>query len=126
MSTLSEYVAAVTNDTKRQKLQELFDWLTSEFPQLQIKFGWGQPMFTDHGTFIIACKHTKKHITVSPEVAGIQKFADKLDTVGYAHTENTFRITWEQEVHYELLREMIQFNIEDKANETKFWRKALN
>jgi uncharacterized protein YdhG (YjbR/CyaY superfamily) len=29
-------------------------------------------------------------------------------------------------VHYELLREMIQFNIEDKANETKFWRKALN
>lgn len=82
-------------------------------------------MYTDHGTFIIAFKPTKNDLTVSPEVAVITKFVGMIEKVGYAHTDNTFRIGWEQAVSFPLLAAIMDFNIEDKKELMQFWRKAL-
>ncbi|MCQ4950818.1 hypothetical protein NE646_14380, partial [Bittarella massiliensis] len=42
------------------------------FPDLTPKIAWNQPMFTDHGTFIIGFSAAKAHLAVAPERAGIQ------------------------------------------------------
>ncbi len=79
-------------------------------------------MFIDHGTYIIGFSLAKHHLAVAPEGVTISKFAEQISQAGYTHTKQLFRIGWEQPVDYHLLKEIIQFNIEDKADATKFWR----
>lgn len=122
METLAEYVATIPDAQHRTKFLTLCQWVSETFPELQLRFGWRQPMFTHHGTFILGLKQTKKYITISPEVAAMKQFTAQLDAIGYAHTDNTFRIGWQEIVDYELLKAIIQFNMEDKANCTTFWR----
>ncbi|HWI49132.1 MAG TPA: DUF1801 domain-containing protein, partial [Rummeliibacillus sp.] len=81
------------------------------------------PMFTDHGTFIIGFSTAKHHLSVSPEEFVIAHFADDIVQAGYSATKGLFRIPWNGPVNYELLEKMIEFNIQDKAEYTNFWRK---
>ena len=50
------------------------------------------------------------------------QFADDIAQAGYSATKGLFRIKWKEPVNYELLRKMIEFNIQDKAEYTDFWR----
>ena len=79
-------------------------------------------MFTHHGTFIIGFSSAQKHLSVSPEVACLNKFLPTIEEIGYSHTNNIFRIKWTEEINYILIKDMIAFNLEDKADYTKFWR----
>lgn len=98
-------------------------WIDREFPQLEKKIGWNQPMYTDHGTYIIGFSASKKHLAVAPERAGLRQFEKEIEEAQYTTTKEIFRIKWTQPVDYDLLKSMIQFNIEDKADYTTFWRK---
>ena len=80
-------------------------------------------MYTDHGTYIIGFSASKKHISVAPERAGMRQFENELAAAGYEATKEIFRIKWNQPVDYDLLRKIVMFNIEDKADNTAFWRK---
>ncbi len=80
-------------------------------------------MFTDHGTFIIGLSTAKHHLSISPEEAGITHFANEISQAGYSATKGLFRIPWNDPVDNELLAKMIEFNIQDKAEHTNFWRK---
>lgn len=124
MTTFEDYVSTIEDKNQREKLQLIGDWMEDAFPQLKVKFGWGQPMFTDHGTFIIGFKKTKKYITVSPEVAGMKCFVSAIEKAEYVHTDNTFRIGWQQVIDWDLLAAIIDYNIEEKASYTGFWRKG--
>ena len=79
-------------------------------------------MFTDHGTYIIGFSVAKKHMSVAPENKAIEEFGSALEEVGYVHTRQIFRIPWDREVDYALLKKIIEFNIEDKAGVETFWR----
>lgn len=87
------------------------------------KIAWNQPMFTDHGTFIIGFSIAKHHLAVAPERAGIIRFSDEIVQAGYEHTKELIRIRWDGPVDYSLLEKMIEFNIMDKADCSTFWRK---
>lgn len=50
------------------------------------------------------------------------EFSERIDAAGYSQTNNLFRIKWTQEVDYRLLKDIIQFNIDDKADCSTFWR----
>lgn len=50
-------------------------------------------------------------------------FADEITQAGYSATKGLFQIPWNEPVNYELLEKMIEFNIQDKAEYTNFWRK---
>lgn len=80
-------------------------------------------MFVDHGTFIVGLSAAKRHLSVSPEIAAMEKFSLAIAQAGYSQTKNLFRIGWEAPVDYGLLSEIIRFNIEDKADYDGFWRK---
>ena len=126
METFSDYVASIENEVHRKKFAEIGEWMNENYPKLQLKFGWSQPMFTDHGTFIIGFKKKKNYITVSPEVAGMKKFKEDIDAAGYQHTDNTFQIKWKETTDYDLLKAIIDFNIQDKSDFDGFWRKPPN
>lgn len=123
MVTFDEFLSKLDDMDHRERLAEIFLWVDKEFPRLEKKIGWNQPMYTDRGTFIIGFSASKKHIAVAPEQPAMRKFEKEIASAEYEATKEIFRMKWTQSVDYDLLRDMIQFNIEDKADYTTFWRK---
>lgn len=123
MEAFLDYLSAIKDVEQRERLREVLNWIIDKFPNLETKIAWNQPMFTDHGTFIIGFSVSKQHFAVSPEVKGIDKFSDDIIKSGYSHGKNIFRIKWDDPVDYTLLERMIQYNIDDKRECTAFWRK---
>ena len=123
MNIFTDYLASISDDQHRANLADVLGWVSRKFPGLEPKIAWNQPMFTDHGTFIIGFSTAKLHFAISPEKAGIEKFAEEITNAGYSHTSNIFRIRWEDSVDFLLLERMIIYNIEEKADYSTFWRK---
>ena len=119
----NDYLSKIENMEHRNKLIEILDWIALEFPMLEFRMAWNQPMYTHHDTFIIGCSVSKKHIAVSPEIKGIQMFVDDIEEAGYTYGTNIFRIKWQDKVDYTLLHRIITFNIKDKSDCKTFWRK---
>ncbi len=123
MEVFSKYLAGIDNPDHRHRMEEILSWVASTFPNLKPELKWNTPMFSDHDTFIIGFSTAKQHLSVSPEEVGIAHFADDIAKAGYSATKGLFRIPWNKPVNYELLEKMIEFNIQDKADCTTFWRK---
>lgn len=64
---------------------------------------WNQPMFTDHGTFIIAFSVSKKHAAVAPETAAIKHYEADIKEAGHSYTDNVIRMKWDEPIDYALL-----------------------
>ncbi|MGX7244681.1 iron chaperone [Enterococcus quebecensis] len=122
MKDINEFISSTSEPEQRARLEELFNWMNKNYPQLKIVIKWNQPMFTDHDTFIIAYSTSKKHISVAPETVTIAAFKDEIEKAGYQHTDNIIKIAWDQEIDFSLLEKMIDYNIHEKIHYTKFWR----
>ncbi len=123
MEVFAEYLARIDNPQHRARVEEVLGWVIKKFPKLTPKIAWNQPMFTDHGTFIIGFSVAKHHLAVSPERAGINRFSDEIEQAGYDHSKELVRIPWDSPVDLALLEKMMTFNISDKAECSTFWRK---
>ncbi|AST91113.1 iron chaperone [Sutcliffiella cohnii] len=122
MEVFKEYLTGIDHPDHRERTEEVLTWITNTFPTLEGHIKWNTPMFSDHGTYIIGLSTAKHHMSISPERVGMEKFAEEIKEAGFSSTKDLFRIKWNEPVNYELLEKMIQFNIEDKAGYTKFWR----
>jgi uncharacterized protein YdhG (YjbR/CyaY superfamily) len=122
MNQFEEYLATEVTEEQRKVLEPLFQHILAEFPNLETRIAWNQPMFTDHDTFILGISSSKKHFSVSPEVKTMAEFSSRIEQSGYSQTKNIFRILWNQPVDEKLIFDIIRFNIEDKADYQKFWR----
>ncbi len=122
MEVFAEYLAKLTNPQHCTRMAEVLDWVGRTFCGLEPKIAWNQPMFTDHGTFIIAFSVSAKHLAVSPEQAGMERFTQEIAQAGYAQSKMLFRIPWDKEVNYSLLHRIIAFNCTEKAHCKTFWR----
>lgn len=123
MEVFADYLSRIAHPQHRARTEEVLAWVMKQFPQLEPKLAWNQPMFTDHGTFIIGFSVAKPHLAVAPERAGMIHFADDIAQAGYDQTKELVRIQWDRPVPYSLLEKMIAFNLLDKADCTTFWRK---
>lgn len=123
IEAFTEYLSGIDEPQERERVEEIFKWILEKFPKLQPELKWNQPMFTDHGTYIIGFSTAKHHLSVSPEEFGMGHFADDIAQAGYSATKGLFRIKWNEPVNYELLEKIIEFNILDKADCNTFWRK---
>lgn len=123
MEVFAEYLAGIENPEHRARMEEVLTWVTEKFPNLMPKVAWNQPMFTDHGTYIIGFSVAKHHLAVAPERAGMIHFADEIVQAGYDHTNQLVRFKWNSPIDFSLLEKMIEFNIVDKADCATFWRK---
>lgn len=107
---------------KRERMEDILNYVKKKFPQLKEEIKWNQPMFSDHETFIIGFSVAKGHIAVAPEPAVISLFEKEIEKAGYSYTQGLFRIKWTDTVDFNLLDKMVTYNIEDKKDMTKFWR----
>lgn len=122
MEELEEYLVRIDPPEHQQRMRDIHDRVQEKFPQLVIQMKWNQPMFTDHGTYIIAFSTAKKHLSVAPEKAALNQFSEKIARIGYPCSKELIQIPWTTEVDFELLEEIIEFNITDKADYSEFWR----
>lgn len=122
MEVFAEFLDSIDNPQHQERMREVLSWVMKQFPNLTPTLKWNQPMFTDHGTYIIGFSISKKHMAVSPEQAGMVRFSDEISKVGYDQTKEIVRIPWDRPVDYSLLEKMVEFNIMDKAGCTTFWR----
>jgi len=123
MEVFAAYLAQIDHLQHQARTEEVLSWVMKTFPYLVPRIAWNQPMFTDHGTFIIGFSVSKHHLAVAPEKAGISHFAHAIVQTGYEHTKELIRLKWDSPVSFSLLEEIIKFNVLDKAHCTTFWRK---
>lgn len=123
MEVFDSYLQKIENAQHRSRMEEVLRWVQGEFPGLAPRVAWNQPMYTDHGTFIIGFSTAKRHMAVAPERACIQRFSSEILQAGYEHSKELLRIRWEQPVDVSLLGKMIHFNMHEKAECATFWRK---
>ena len=123
MELFEEYLAKIDDEQQRNRTKEVLYWVSNQYPHLVGRIAWNQPMFTDHGTFIIAFSIAKRHLAVTPEKTGIDHWVDEIEKAGYSYTSMIVRFPWNQPIDFGLLAKMIDFNIEDKKECTTFWRK---
>jgi uncharacterized protein YdhG (YjbR/CyaY superfamily) len=123
MDTFAEYLARIDDPQHRARTEEVLDWVARRFPSLAPRIAWNQPMFTEHGTYIIGFSVAKQHLAVAPERAGLDRFSDEIVRAGYDHSKELIRIRWDSPVDFPLLERIIEFNLQDKAECSTFWRK---
>ena len=123
MAIFTEFLDKIDQPEHRARTEEVLNWVAEKYPDLERVVKWNQPMFTDHGTFIIGFSTSKQHLAVAPERAGILQFSDDINQAGYEHTKQLVRFPWDKSVDYSLLEKMIEFNISEKAECSTFWRK---
>ena len=122
MSLHQSYIDKMEEGYNKEKFSELLFWIKTNFSNLEPVIKWNEPMFVLNGTFIIGFSTSKKHFSISPEVKGIQHFEQKIEAAGYDHTKNIIRVRWAEEIDYDLLKEIIEYNILDKEGHETFWR----
>ncbi|NLY76466.1 MAG: iron chaperone [Tissierellia bacterium] len=122
MDVLQGYLNSIEDQDKRERMESILNFIKNTFPQLKAEIKWNQPMFTDHGTYIIGFSIAKNHIAVAPEAFALSHFEKEIQEAGYSHTKGMFRIKWTDQVDYDLLGKIVAFNIEDKKDIAKFWR----
>lgn len=122
MKVFTDFLNGMDNLDHRSRTEEILNWVHRKYPDLATEIKWNQPMFIDHDTFIISFSTAKNHLAVAPEKKGIDHFSDEITKSGYEYSKMLIRIPWNQPVDYSLLEKIIDFNIEDKAGSTTFWR----
>lgn len=107
---------------QRARLEEILDWVSRTWPGLELVVKWNQPMFLDHGTYIIGFSVFPKNIAVGPEVALMERMRAEIEAAGYTTTQRLFRIGWDEPVDHDLLTRIIETQIAEKATVTGLWR----
>ncbi len=120
---LQTFLQKIANPLLKDKLEAIFNQIQAEFPNLTWEIKWNQPMFIMDGTFIIGFSVAKSHISVAPESYTMEVFAKDIREAGYDATANLFKIKTDQETDWELLRNIIAFNMDEKKGCDTFWRK---
>jgi hypothetical protein len=123
MDIFNGFLENIDNEQHRSYTEAVLEWVFEHYPNLVPRVGWNQPMFTDHGTFILGFSVAKKHLAVTPEQAGITHFAKDFEQAGLSYSSMIVRFPFDQPFNFELLAKMIEFNLEDKKDCTTFWRK---
>lgn len=120
--TMTEFLETLDKPAQRTRFETVLQTITTNFPQLKMEIKWRQPMFTDHGTFIIGFSASSKALNVAPEAAAVTKFKVLIEQAGYTYTKNLIRIPWTSVVDFELLNQLIIWQMTTKRDVQTFWR----
>lgn len=122
MKDFQMFLDGMREPDKRERMENILKYVKEKFPQLKEEIKWNQPIFSDHGSFIVGFSVSKGHIAVAPEAVVISLFEKEIEEAGYSHTQELLRIKWTDKVDFDLLHRIISYNIEDKKGMTRFWR----
>lgn len=117
-----EYINLIENKINQKKFIKLLEFIIQEFPNLETVIKWNQPMFIEHGTYIVGLNVTKNHINIAPERATMIHYADLIQKRDVSFTKMFIQMKWAKSIDFKLIKEIISFNIIDKKDTTSFWR----
>ena len=120
IETLDEYLANIPNDDNRARMVEVLEWVSHNFPELELRIAWNQPMFTHHGTYIIGLSAASKHMAMAPERATMIRFEQVMREHGTDFGTMLARQPWDKPFDYELLDAFIQDQLTEKQDVTSF------
>ncbi|MCI7552167.1 MAG: DUF1801 domain-containing protein [Actinomycetaceae bacterium] len=123
MDEFNDYLEAIDDAPVRERVSTVLAWVAQRYPKLERRIAWNQPMFIDHGTFILGFSHTAHHLAVAPEIVFLEPFRHRFEQSGYSLGKRIIRITHSAPVPYDLLEELIDATIEGKKNTATFWYK---
>lgn len=123
MNEFLSFLESMIDTQKRDKMEEILTWINKSFTYLTPKIMWNQPIFLDHGTFIIGLSYSKKHISIAIEMEPFERFKDAILASGYKCSKMLFSIEWEAIINYSLLQEIIEYIIKSKKMCNSFWQK---
>lgn len=121
MNNFEEYLAIIDNSDHSEQLRTVLQWVSDNYPKLDTRVAWKQPMFTDHGTFIVGFSVAKNHFSVATEKA-IEVYRTDIEE-NYDAGKKLFKIPFDAPVNYDLLKKLIDWNIEQKKDIQTFWWK---
>ncbi|MFT3716407.1 MAG: DUF1801 domain-containing protein [Gordonia sp. (in: high G+C Gram-positive bacteria)] len=121
-TTVDEFLDDIPDPEHRAKLAGILDWVGATWQQLEPVMKWNQPMFLDHGTYIIGFSVFAKNIAVGPETAVLDRMRERIHAAGYTTTKQLIRIGWDQPIDHDLLASIIDLQITEKAGVTTLWR----
>ncbi len=122
MEAFREFISGIQDPEQRARTEEVLRWVAATFPDLKARIAWNQPVFTDHGTYIVGFSLAKGHLAVGQEAAAIRHFAAELAVGGHSFSRMLIRFPWGKPVDYKLLEKVIRYNIEDKKDCPTFCR----
>jgi uncharacterized protein YdhG (YjbR/CyaY superfamily) len=82
MKDFQSYLNNIGESDKKERMESILKYIKKTFPQLKEEIKWNQPMFTDHGTFIIGFSIAKAHIACFPWRIIRQKYTQSLGIIG--------------------------------------------
>lgn len=118
--TYQEYLNQIPVVENKEKIDSLIKWTLNEFPNLTLEMKWNQPMLIDHGTYIISYGCAKKHISVAPEKTFLDRNINEISKY-YKSSKMLFKIDWNDDIEYDLLKKLIVEIIEEKKDYDRFW-----
>lgn len=123
MNEFSNFLELIIDIEKKNKIEALLTWVNDNFSYLTPKIAWNQPIFLDHGTFIIGFSYSAKHISIAIEIPHLERFKNSILQNGYKCSKALFYIGWNEMINFSLLKEIIQYIIFDKKDCNSFWQK---
>lgn len=121
MENIHQFLDQIKDQDKKEKFTGLIEWVEKTFPELELEIKWHQPMFTHHGTFIIAFSLAKAHFSFSPEKETLEVFRDEAKSIGYSTTKMLVKVRWDACIHFDFIEKIINYNIKAKAGNKGFW-----
>lgn len=115
------YALTISDLSKRKVFTDLINWIKDNF-ELKLEIKYNQPMFLMDGTFILAISALKNHMSIAPEVKAMEYFKDEITIAKYDQSSHLFKIKYVDDINYELITRIINFNMNDKKGYSKFWR----
>ncbi|MFR0619617.1 iron chaperone [Bifidobacterium thermophilum] len=120
-ANVEEYLGSIADERHRAKFRELLDWVQATWPQLVCEVKWNQPMFMDHGTFIIGFTALTNHVTVGSEQRAFEHAMPLIEQQHLKRGKKTFQIPYKRSDAWEVLEQIIEFTIADKRDVQTFW-----
>lgn len=121
---VKDFLNQITNKDLFNKLNDILEWIKSNYPELALEYKWNQPMLTKNGTYIMGFSVSKKHLSVGLEAIVMKHFQDKLDQLGIEHGKMIFKIKENEMVNYDLIKELIDHIVDLKREDVTFWHRG--
>lgn len=115
------FLNEISNEKLRIKLNEIIEWIEEKYSDFNLEYKWNQPMFVNHGTYILGLSVSKKHLGVGLEALIMEHFKSSLEERHIEHGKMIFRIKEDDEVDYNLLSTIIDYIVIFKKDVKSFW-----
>lgn len=116
------YFDQVENIESRGKVVDLYNQLVAIDPDLSTLYAWNSPMIKYKESFNCGITVAKAHFTIAFDPEALEFFKERIIANGYGLNLKTFKIKYDQQIDFELLREMVLFSIALRQDATGFWK----